>query len=137
MIYSLYFFSENAKSTNPPARASFQALATLVEDSANRIRIHQALLVLQRTPVSVLPVEVLLEICFIIIAVVAIIVYFCTCKIRLFPLMWPLFLIIYSMIIVRECWMSCLNIVISHFDCISSRFWPSTVNLCYYNILTS
>lgn len=62
LIHSLVFF--------------FQALATQVGHSASRIRIHQALLVLQRTPVSVQLVEVLLEICFIIIiiAIVAVIV---------------------------------------------------------------
>jgi hypothetical protein len=52
---------KDARSTNPPARVSFQALATLVVGSANRIK---ALLVLRRTPVSVQPLEVLLDICF-------------------------------------------------------------------------
>lgn len=66
---------ENARSTNPLAGVFFfQALATQVGHSASRIRIHQALLVLQRTPVSVQLVEVLLEICFIIIAIAAVIV---------------------------------------------------------------
>lgn len=78
-------FSKNSKSTNPPARVSFQALATQVEGLVSRIRIHQALLVLQRTPVSVQPVEVLLEIRFIIIAIVAIIVCLYTRKICCFP----------------------------------------------------
>lgn len=81
----------NARSTNPLAGVSFQALATQVGHSASRIRIHQALLVLQRTPVSVQQVEVLLEICFIIIAIVAAIVCFWACKILLFPLMWSWF----------------------------------------------
>lgn len=91
--------SKNARSTNPLAGVSFQALATQVGHLANRIRIHQALLVQQRTPVSVQQVEVLLEICFIIIAIVAVIVRFCTLQ---NPLVSPdvVFLVLYSMAIV-------------------------------------